>query len=358
MAPITRRRFLAAGAAAAAGAAVLPRTLSSPPQARGPRVAKCLSMAGASTLIYARHPNDPRWHGNREYLRDVSRTPWVKLWVSWNDLQADFVPDSRERSWEQLAAYRAPTGGGIALQELDAQVDAANADGLRVILTIYHQYPRWADPPDEPWAWFAEHLLARYRGRIDAFEPVNEPNHLFRPRERAADATVAMVRSAAALSARHGATPLLAPAVSDVRGDWLEFSEEVMARLGERPLPVPVSWSHHNYKDVKYGGGRAPAASRLLRERRFGDQSLWLTEGGYVLEDPGDPAERELQATLIEQSFDAMAELPQCVLWTQHAINDAPGNAFKSGLRDDFDMAAGVPGPPRPSWHAWARLPA
>ena len=367
---LTRRQLIVAGAAA--GAALALPGADSP--RRRPRPAKLVSLSGPAPLVQARHPNDYRWHGNREFLRDRSQTRWVKLWVSWADLQRDHIPANRADSWAQLDAFRAPQAGGRALRELDSQVRAANEDGLGIVLTIYQGYPGWATggdearfpedlSPDSPWGWFVEHLLARYRGRIHALEVCNEPNFVLGPQERAPDATLAMIATAAALSARHGGTMLLAPGTSDFPDpgrlspsratDWRTFTEEVLGRLRGVRLEAPVAWSHHNYQDMKYGGDRAARVARVL-----GGRGLWITEGGYDLEDPADPAELRRQADALVRGHGQCAAIPGCRTVAQHTINDVAADEFKSGLRDDFDFTAGLPGPPRPAAATWAALPA
>lgn len=379
---LTRRHFIAAGAAAGAALA-LPGRIERPTVAR-PRPHKLVSLSGPAPLLEARHPNDYRWHGNREYLRDVSGTRFVKLWVSWADLQRDHVPQSRAESWEQLAAFRVPPAGDAALRELDRQVSAVNEDGLRAILTIYQAYPAWATgsvgdearfpedlAPDSPWAWFVEHLLVRYRrdrpanpdgARIDALEVCNEPNFLLGPQERATEATAQKIVTAARLSAAHGHMPLLAPGTSDFPDagrlppsratDWRAFTAEVLDRLRGARLEAPVGWSHHNYQDMKYGGDRAARVARMLDR-----VPLWITEGGYDMEDPADPAERLRQAEALVRGHAQCAAIPGCRTVAQHTINDLAADEFKSGLRDDFDVAAGRPGPPRPAAATWAALP-
>lgn len=426
MARITRRRLL--GASAAAALAATGGTLEGATSAatlRAPRLRKGMSLSGPAPLVFARHPNDARYHGNREYLRDVSGTRWVKLWVSWLDLQHAARPASRAQSWEQLSEHAAPTGGGPALRELDRQVRAVNDDSLSlrarggsmgVILTVYQAYPGWAtgarenEParagkplearlpqdlsPDGPWAWFVEHLLARYRrgvppapggprddgGRIvpgnpdgawiDAIEVVNEPNFLLWPAGDVVEATARMVETGAALSARNGGVPLLVPGTSDFPDpgrlagaqalDWELFTRELLARLSRSRLEAPVAWSHHAYADVKYGGGRARRVLGLMDELGgwLRDRRLWITEAGYDVPDPADPVQRELQASLLERAWLEAAAEPRIAVFCQHGISDVAGNDFKSGLRDDFDWAAGVPGIPRPAWLRWAALPA
>ena len=146
--------------------------------------------------------------------------------------------------------------------------------------------------------------------------------------------------------------------------DWLTFTSQLLDALaGWRP-PVPVYWSQHNYKDVKYED--APLTSRakqtidLLYAKNWkgaADRKLWLTEGGYNLGTTwADAAARDAQAAKIKKSFDAMRTVPEVVMWTQHGINDLANNSFKSGLRDDFDYSLPGSGSARPAWSTWLTL--
>lgn len=367
------------------------------------------------------HPNDYRLHGNREYLRDLSGTRWVKLWVSWAHLQEELQPASRAESWAHLNG--AP-GGERALERLDRQVQAVNEDarrvpgGMGVIVTLYQEFPTWSSAPASddparagkplnaklpldlseggPWAWWLGHLCARYRAGapanpagpadgpqgpsfgnplgavVDLIEICNEPNFLLWPQAAIHQPVAQMVRTAAAVSATLGGPGLLAPATSDFPDnpsegpgatDWLVFTQRVLDSLADLRPGVPVSWSHHNYLDVKDEvngpASRARRVADLLHGRAWpgARAKVWLTEGGVnMFPDQGDPEARLEQARKIEQSFGAMAGEPNIFMWTQHEINDVTTNDFKSGLRDEFLPSRG-PGTPRPSLYAWAGLP-
>ena len=426
---ISRRSFLRrAGAAAWAAPFALDLPLAGRPLDPGDEpLRKCISLGGYAPLtVPDGHPNDYRLHGNREYIRDLSGTRWVKLWVSWAHLQQELAPASRAESWAQLNSAPA---GEAALRRLDRQLRAVNEDAARVggmgaIVTIYHQYPTWASGireddlaragkpldarvpsdlgPDSPWAWFVEHLIARYRPRvvpnpggpqpgapgepalalgnpdgayIDALEVCNEPNYLLWPQARMADAVGTMIETASALAAAHGGPAILGPATSDFPDhphetvgatDWLTFSERLLERL-ERFRPggaVAVGWSHHNYLDVseEVGGSqsRARRVADLLHRRNWrggGDRRLWLTEGGFDMHPNQAGLDARLaQARKLERSFTEMSAEAEPFMWTQHTICDVVTNDFKSGLRDEFLPGAG-PGAPRPAWDTWARLP-
>jgi hypothetical protein len=262
------------------------------------------------------HPDDYRLFGNREYVRDVSGTKWVKLWVSWADLQKELpnAPSTIEDSWRQL--NRAP-GGQSWLRRLDRQVRAANDDGVGVILTVFHAFPTWSsgaqgrDPvsaekpaeqklprdlsPDGPWGWFIAHLSARYekgvdrnregptapapgsagrsKGRstgrpgnpdgasVDVLEICNEPNLFYWPQENAAGAVVEMVKSADRISARFGRQAILAPATSDYPDEDLR---------NERGL-VAVGWRRFTERVLDGLAGFSPRVDVHWSHHNFGD---------------------------------------------------------------------------------------
>ena len=271
-------------------------------------------------------PDDYLLWGNREYIRD-SRTTWVKLWISWHDLQQELgaAPAGRVQSWDQLNS--AP-GGQSWLRRLDRQVKAISSDRLGVIVTLYQAFPTWAngatgvDPvgrsrPAEqklpldlsvngPWGWFIGHLLARYKkdaavnptgprepalgenpsitrfgnpegAAIDALEICNEPNHIYWPQEGIDVAAARMIRTATELSQVWGGTAILAPATSDypdeanivnsrgiVSTAWENFIKGVLRELRDFSPAVPLLWSHHNYRETRFA--EAPRRSqRVLR---------------------------------------------------------------------------------------------
>lgn len=419
--PLTRRQALARGGAALAGASVLGSGagVGWAQEARG-GLRKGLSMFGPSTLRGDAHPNDlPSW-GNRQLLRRTGTT-WVKLWISWADLQEGYRPESREDAWFDL--NMAPGGEGW-LWRLDRQVKAANDDGLGVILTLYHEYPTWSSSgasgdPDSPrgprqrlpsdvsaegpWAWFVEYLCARYSGgvnpvgphtaypgervvgyeagrgnplgaRIQALELCNEPNVLNWPQAELPATVAAMIRTASGLAARQHGPAILAPSTLDSpdpgeaddpasRTDWREFTRAVIEELGSFRPAVRVGWSHHNYRDIKRGvraeESRASQVLRLARAWPGWDGRLWLTEGGLNLyPDQENPGAGRDAARLIAENFDQMRRLAGVFLWTQHAIHDLPDNPFKSGLYGDFRVGADPrPGDARPTLEVYADLP-
>jgi hypothetical protein len=418
---LNRRDFLLRGGtlALAAGAATLAplhrlplvpsATLSESELEFGP-MEKCISLGGPGPLRSDDDPDDYRLWGNRRLVLE-SDTTWVKLWISWQDLQGELgrPPASLDRSWEHLNT--APRGESW-LRRLDRQLRAVNRDGKRAIVTVFQAFPAWAggvtgpDPvtgtkppeqripidlsPDGPWGWFVAHLCARYRrgvepttagppgnpagAWIDALEVCNEPNLLWWPQEGVGQAAAEMIRTATSIASRWGdGIAILGPGTSDfpdrnqrnerglVATDWRTFTRDVLANLRSFRPEAPVHWSHHNFNDVKRirTPSRAEQTIDLLARNGWVErvQPLWLTEGGFNLyPDPADPRRRERQARLIERNFRRMRRLGDVYMWTQHTISDKAGNDFQSGLRDDFVAGQG-PGATRPAWETWRRLP-
>jgi hypothetical protein len=362
---------------------------------------KCISLGGPGPLRSDDSPDDYRLWGNREYIRE-SGTTWVKVWLSWSDLQGQLgaAPATKDQSWDQLST--APNGQAW-IRRLDRQLAAINSDGLGSIVTLFQAVPRWAggatgpDPvtrtkppeqkiptnlsPDGPWAWFVGFLCHRYSkdspqnpdgAFVDALEICNEPNLLWWPQEGVGRVVATMIRTATEVSGWNGPA-ILAPGTSDfpdrnqinerglVATDWRSFSRDVLDGLRDFRPQSPVHWSHHNFNDVKrvHEPSRAEQVINLLAQYGWIErvQPLWLTEGGYNLRpDPASPRRQARQATLIEQNFLRMQRTGDVFMWTQHTITDKPGNEFKSGLRDDFAEGRG-PGATRPAWDTWRKLP-
>lgn len=337
-----RRREFLSRSASAAGAAVL---AAGPLAAwrdvadllgRGEKsnwpFAKCLALGGPqaqggtpSLSLYS-HVAD-EWAGsgssNEAFVRR-SNTGWIKIQISWWQLQELWGPPAAElptgysypdrlppsnwaESWHHLnfasnineiAGLGAATidPGRPALRRLDREIAAANRDRVRVLLSLYHDFPTWTStradaidndaafhgelwngvPPDDlgtdgPWAWFIGYLLARYRpgapanpigphllrgaqealagnpecAHIDALEICNEPNTLL-DSDDPAEQVARMIGSALSL-ARGGSPvptkgvriPLVAPATADEidlsssgKMSWEQFTDELLERLG------------------------------------------------------------------------------------------------------------------------------
>jgi hypothetical protein len=132
------RRELLQCAALSAGALALGRggsALGAPAAPAPPR--RCLSMGPAGVALPG-SPQDLRTAGSLDAALDTGST-WVKLWAPWPSIQPlppAFLP------WDSLAGPVNP--GAASLAALDAQVGAARAAGLGVIVCSY-QFPAWTN---------------------------------------------------------------------------------------------------------------------------------------------------------------------------------------------------------------------
>lgn len=357
---LTRRALLRRAAAGALAAGLIdPRAMAAAPE----RVAlrKLVSLGGST--VHPGSTNDYLHFSNREDVR-ATGTTWVKIWLAWADVQGTVPrPATVAQSWDQLGA------GGLA--NIDAQVRAANRDGVGVILCVESSYPAWAiNPPgrpvappprgfepqqrtpyelgvDSPFGWFVGHLMARYRagvarnpagpragargftygnplgGFANAIEVCNEPNLTSWPQAVAPARAAAMMRTADAWSARLLGPAVLGPAVADTVArsseagtEWSAFTAAVLDELeGWSPRGL-VGFSWHNYSDMREGtADRTRRLLDTLERRGWRDDLVWITEGGYDLTRHGTPqtlvtaSELRLQARAIERGFAACAAL-------------------------------------------------
>lgn len=179
---------------------------------------KCISISGTNwqegdyreRYVACRNYYNKQGTYRPNYWKD-SRATWLKLWVNWNSLQPDPPPSTD--FYENAAVLNR----GPRIEELDEEIQAANADGIGVILSVFQAYPTWSSgyptaapydyapnmkgpddvDHDSPYGRFILWLLARYRygaplntpgprvgapignpkgAWIMAIEPVNEPN--------------------------------------------------------------------------------------------------------------------------------------------------------------------------------------
>jgi hypothetical protein len=399
----SRRTLLRAGTALAGAAVLEPyaRALGALPLPAASRLQRGVALGP----FFAGH-SDQRYESNRVRFEQTG-TPWVRLWADWPQFQpaGDTPPESGP--------------GARVVAQLDAQIDAARADGRRVMLTAW-RFARWAngtdgldetadarfrpadrlrpggDPADRKsltylladdlspggaWGRWIGWLLARYSGRIDALEIVNEPNLQLWPQLDARgkltiDSAVAtMMETASALAARVADPPLLvAPATGDPVGDsrlrtgFDTFTRALLDRLAERRfVPGPGwAWSHHNYTDVE--SDLSGSLNRVAQVRAM-LSGRW---GGWPHGDPGAPGilvtESGARPAVVAARF-GIADPAQALLAQAEAIRRGawrmavgPEGAgvgllcqylfvtdvfYDSGLCD-------LDGTPRPAFFAWA----
>ena len=304
----------------------------------------------------------------------IARVTHLRLWADWPTLEP-----------------RPGAFAGAHVAALDAQVDAAVADGLQVILMPY-RYPRWANGtedgkpagshgkaapyriapgghgPGSPWAGFVDALWDRYAGRMAAFEVVNEPNLQLWPQPGSAAAVAEMMLTVDAAARRHGlSTTCLAPSHSDAETqrpfmvtEHEAFAEALLAVLDARGFQGGSHWvwSFHNYNDVERGENRAGALRARLTGRWRGRLApdggplLYATEGGCRLEavrrrfgrELGPDAQRMAQADVLSDALARVHTAGGVGLMTQYTVCADPN--YDCGLREPGGAA-------RPAFAAW-----
>jgi hypothetical protein len=297
--------------------------------------------------------------------RLIARSTHIRFWADWPFLQPDGA-----------IALDDPANPGLPhLRALDAQVDAAVADGLDVILMPY-RYPRWVNHTkrhfhgkspewrmprsghghDSPWARFVAALWLRYSCRMACFEVVNEPNLQIWPQAGVAERVAEMVMTVDAVARRH-AQPIacLAPSISDAESDrplmiteQRPFTAALLDALDARGFEGVDRWvwSFHNYNDAELGGDRVSAMRERLagrwrgRPAADGGPLVYATEGGVRLSgvrrrygETFPPArQRAEQAAMLAEAIERYERTPGVGLFTQYTVTADP--AYDCGLRD------------------------
>ena len=309
--------------------------------------------------------------------RLIAHTTHLRIWVDWTVVQPG----------GDLALGDPASPGAPHLAAVDAQVDAAVADGLQVILMPY-RYPQWVNHetrydgtkspayrlPDDGhgpysrWAAFAEALWARYAGRMAAFEVVNEPNLQLWPQAGVAERVAWMMATVDDIARRHDrAAVCLGPSISDAESErpWriterAPFVDALLPALAARGFAGGDHWvwSFHNYNDCELGGDRVSAMRAQLAGRwtgriaEDGGPLVFATEGGVRL----DGVERRLgvtfpparrraeQARMLADAVARYERTPGVGLFTQYTVHADPN--YDCGL---LEPDGGM----RPAFGAW-----
>ena len=365
---ITRRTLLLGAAAAAAGGAAAIELLE---RGSGSRALPALERGVALGPFFSGRP-DQRYEVNRARFAETN-TRWVRMWADWPRVE--------------------PVRGVFAAQVVDAldrQVDAARADGRKVMLTAWRFAP-WVPGPEgegdptfrvpsdlsasSDWAGWIAWLLERYGSRIDALELMNEPNLQMWPQTGIDVATAAMMETGASVARRFPDAPLLvAPASGDTdelsadRTSYAAFTRAVLDRLAERGFaPGPrFAWSHHNYTDVERDLAGASNRVGQVRAMLVGRWTGWphgdaRSPGLLVTESGARPGVVASNFGIVDPALALVAqgEAIKRNLWRMTVGPEGVGvglvcqylfvtdRFYDSGLCE-FD------GTPRPAYWAWA----
>jgi hypothetical protein len=310
--------------------------LTAVPSGAEPGLRKAVSMG---SINHGGDWEDLTMHGNLDMVGQTGAR-WVRIWVRWDKAQL-FPPTWLPWSRLDGGANDLPgcgTGCGFRyIQAIDAQIAAARAAGLNVVVVTWH-FPRWANGTEGRPADWARHdrgfastpverlkpmehrvpigqlattgyygrwidwLIGRYGryGRSLALEIMNEPNHQLWPQQGPSTTTdpygpgsvviddyvAEMMETARAVSAARGhPLMLVGPGLSDRFGAdsrlMTNFQTAVpetlngLAARGFKTAPNFV-WSHHNYSDVERNLV-APTRAELVRSYLLG---RWPGLGG------------------------------------------------------------------------------
>jgi hypothetical protein len=100
------------------------------------RMKKCIDIT-PNGVLHPGSPQDYLWLRAQSWWEEILvDTRYIRFWVDWPSLQPDAAYALGSAPSESLEAFR--------LVNLDAQIRAANLDGLNVILLPY-RYPQWAN---------------------------------------------------------------------------------------------------------------------------------------------------------------------------------------------------------------------
>ncbi len=281
------------------------------PAGAEPGLRKALSMG---SINHGGDYEDLNFHGNLETVGQTGAR-WVRIWVRWD--KAQLFPPS-QLPWSRLDSTSndlpvCGTGCGFRyIQAVDAQIAAARAAGLSVVLATWH-FPRWSNgtaglpadgerqdrgSPTTPverlkpmefripvgqlgrngyYGRWIDWLIGRYSryGRNLGLEVMNEPNHQLWPQQGPSttadpygpgpvvmdDYVAEMMETARAVSAaRRDPVLLLGPGLSDRFGadsrlmtNFQTAVPETLNALQARGFKTASHfvWSHHNYADVE-----------------------------------------------------------------------------------------------------------
>ncbi|MFO0628872.1 MAG: sugar-binding protein [Polyangiales bacterium] len=229
-----------------------------------------------------------------------------------------------------------PARGRFEWAALDRSVDAANARGIQVFLTLGYT-PAWvprvdraradtAPQNDEPatsdeWRAFVTEAVRRYRARgVRHFGMWNEANlEQFWEQAAGVDAYVdkILVPGAAAVRAACGDCVVLGPDLAHL-GEYDRFLDRVLAR-GRSSIDI---LTHHIYAGWPETGTtvfsgdsflqaletrRFPFTRAALREvldARGYTGDVWITETGLRAHPPGDAAAEQRQATYVRRALE------------------------------------------------------
>lgn len=183
----------------------------------------------------------------------------------------------------------------------DEMVEKANQRGINILgLLVYSvgwaspgagvggDQPAWVMPENlDAYRHYVETVVSRYRGRVQAWEVWNEPNHgsFWRPQPDAGQyATLLRVASEAIRSA----DPTARVVIGGVAGTDIAFLEQVVAIAGWNAFDVVAVHPYVAPKSPELGHLATGELAKVQAfVERHGGKPIWLTEVGWPTSLPG-----------------------------------------------------------------------
>jgi hypothetical protein len=258
--------------------------------------------------------------------------------------------------------------GDFDWQHYDALVAAAESRGLQV-LAILAYTPQWAtDGPElagvprnpEHWRRFVERAVARYRGRIDAWEVWNEPNlpHFWAGTRRQY-LDLILKPAAAAIHAGDPVARVAGPGLAHLESrDWYYWLLDVLLEAGDELDVV----THHLYdrdghedvtekldgstpfaNDPDFWPAVSPSVREVLKEAGARDKTFWLTETGWESSETGEAGQAEEYVGLLGHWIGGARRRDWVEKIFFYELED--GSGFTWGILEED-------GTPKPAWDA------
>jgi len=242
---------------------------------------------------------------------------WERLIFPWNVIQPN-GPADFEEGWFS-----------------DEQINAELARGIQIVgITLYT--PRWAardpqyearsvprnldlpiDHPQNYWAAFVKRLVAKYRGRIDTWIILNEPDVYKEPDDFRTFAgtpvdyyRVLKTAYLAAKSVNPNATIVMSGFTYwwDKEARRPQYFQRVLDAIGGDPTARANNWFFdavdvHTYGNPLNGYAIPTVFRRIMREKGI-DKPIWIVESNVLpKDDPKAPAnDTSFRATMDEQA--------------------------------------------------------
>jgi hypothetical protein len=251
----------------------------------------------------------------QNYVNNVARCHWVRIWMFWNDIEPSPAPADLWQQWSRYHDGSIPAAHDFFLYYLDPVIATCNSLGIGVLLSMSHYSPTWANGASapqvdtgksawsrfpstlevgSPWERFLSYVYNRYRINFNSwtgyYNPtgpnssnyfgnpssawisglgiVNEPNYQhwqdYDPGCTAAKMMQTMENAIVFWNqfAPTTACAVFAPDMSDTADRWsggtryatdyLSATNAALTMLANWRPRVYFVWSHHNYEDVGY----------------------------------------------------------------------------------------------------------